>query len=122
MRRRRFLHTSATIFATGLAGCASLRSRHDAQADDVTVINETDTAVLADIVVARPDGDTVDSTRHRFPPGEAMLEDLAEYGTYDLTVAVDGMPAKSHEWQATDCNHLTVRVLADEVAFDEGEC
>ena len=122
MRRRPFLHTSSVLLTAGLAGCATLRSSHDPLANDVTVINETDSAVLADIVVALPDGETVDSTRHRFPPGTTTLEDLAEYGTYDLTVAVDGMPATSHEWHATDCNHLTVHIRADEVTFEKGEC
>ena len=122
MRRRPFLHASAALLTAGLAGCADLRSSHDPLANDVTVINETDSAVLADIVVAPSDGETVDSTRHRLPPGTTTLEDLAEYGTYDLTVAVDGMPATSHEWHATDCNRLTVHVRGDEVTIEEDAC
>ena len=122
MRRRPFFRTAATAMVAGLAGCASLRSSHDPQANDVTVLNETGATVRADVVVALRDGETVDSTRHEFPSGKTTLENLAEYGTYDLTVAIDGMPAESHEWHATDCTHLTVRVRADDVGFDETEC
>ena len=122
MHRRQFLRTSVLASVACLAGCTALRSNHDPRANDITVVNETDGPVLADVVVALPDGETVGSTRHRFTPGENTVEDLAEYGTYDLTVAIDGLPAKSHEWHATDCNHLAVRVRTDEVAFGEGAC
>ncbi|MFC4548898.1 MULTISPECIES: hypothetical protein [Halorussus] len=122
MRRRPFLRKSAALTTAVLAGCASLRSNHDPRANDLTAINETDGPVSADVVVALPDGETVSSTRHRLTPGENTIENLAEYGTYDLTVAIDGTPAASHEWHVTDCNHLTVRVRSDEIAFGEGEC
>lgn len=127
MRRRPFLRATSTIAVVSLAGCTSLlptggSTNHDPRANDLTVINERSEPVVADIVVALPDGETVESSRHRFPPGETTLEDLAEYGTYELTVAVDGMPARSHPWNANDCNHLTVEVQADEVVFREGTC
>ena len=121
MRRRPFLCTASTLLV-GLAGCTTPLSNHDSLANDITAMNDRDETVLADIVVALPDGETVDSIRHTLPPGTTTLEDLAEYGTYDLTVAIDGMAAKSHEWNATDCNHLTVRIRVDEVTFSEGEC
>ncbi|WP_433628619.1 hypothetical protein [Halomicrococcus sp. NG-SE-24] len=101
MRRRPFLRTSALATVGCLAGYTILRSNHDPRANDRTVKNETDSPVFA---------------------GETVLKDLAEYGTYDLTVAVDGMPARSREWHATDCNRLTVRVRTDGVSFSENQC
>ncbi len=75
-----------------------------------------------DLVVALPDGEGVSSTRHKVATGNSTLENVADFGTYDLSIAVDGMPNRSRTWHAMDCNHLTIRIRSDSVKFSEGKC
>ena len=126
MRRRALLRAITFSSMTTLSGCTFLAQNANTRANDLTVVNEREEAVAFDLVVtALPldkNGETVRSTRHQLSSGTEVLENVVDYGHYDLTIAVDGMASESREWHATDCNHMTVQIQSQAVTFDEGEC
>ncbi|WP_423743470.1 hypothetical protein V5735_10470 (plasmid) [Haladaptatus sp. SPP-AMP-3] len=125
MHRRSFLTTSAPVAVSTLAGCSNPLSNNDPKANDVPIVDKRAEVVMFDFVVAHPSSDgggVVSSTRHKVDPGKTTIENVADFGTYDLSIAVDGMPDRSRIWHATDCHHLTITIWADSVKFAEKKC
>ena len=125
MNRRSFLSTTALAAVPTLAGCSNPLSNNDPKANDITIVNKRDNVVMFDFVVAHPSSDgggVVSSTRHKVNPGKTTIENVADFGTYDLSIAVDGMPNRSRIWHATDCHHLTITIREDSVKFAEKTC
>lgn len=123
MHRRSVLQGFLAGSVAALSGCTSIVGLRGDSTNDITVRNERQRAVSFDVVVAGPDGGTVSSTRHKVPPaGTTVLEDVADDGEYDLTIAVDGLPSASHDWTAEDCRDLTVEITAEAVKFVASVC
>ncbi len=123
MHRRKFLRIPAFAAIATSAGCSSPFSNNDPKANDITIVNKRDEVVFFDLVLYQADsGKGVSSTRHSIGSGKKTIENVADFGTYNLTMSVDGMPDKSRTWHATDCHHLTITIRKDSVKFAEKTC
>ncbi|MFD1647431.1 hypothetical protein [Haloarchaeobius litoreus] len=124
MRRRTLLHGAALGSVVGLAGCTDLLAPDNAEwANDLRVENERDDPATVEILVEREAGEQVASERVDLgPDGEWELEDLVEFGTYDLIISVDGGEPVQKSWSASGCTQTTVVAVPGGVEFGYVTC
>ena len=119
MHRRQVLHGVAVGSFVGLAGCTGLLGPNNADwANDLRVENERQRRVSVEITVEEQDGTVHESAEVEIEPqSETTMEDLVEYGSYELRVAVDDGSSAEHGWAAEGPNSMTVVVTSDGIEF-----
>lgn len=121
MDRRHFLALAAAV---PLAGCTNPFGEPNEGRLSLTVQNDGDDSVTAQVTVVDEDGTTYEDVTDEFAPGTARSFDVVvgTYGRHTVTVAGADWAAQLG-WQAGVCRRYdgTVRVTTDTVEV-AGEC